>query len=82
VIFVWIGGALLVAAFAFFSLLAVNVGRSRRASKKLSCPYCGSPTLHASSPKGPLDGLLSYWDCAPYRCEVCFGRHYRLRNIG
>jgi hypothetical protein len=70
--------ALPVAVIILFSVLAVKVGQARRASKKPNCYYCGSPALHISSPNGFADRLLTYWNCVPYRCEVCFHRQYRL----
>ncbi|MGC9947617.1 MAG: hypothetical protein ABSF64_14730 [Bryobacteraceae bacterium] len=77
-IFLYGALALLAAFTALFSVLVVKVGQARRASKKPNCYYCGSQALHVSSPSGLSDRLLTYWNCVPYRCEVCFHRHYRL----
>jgi hypothetical protein len=70
--------ALLAALTILLSILVVKVGQARRASRKPTCYYCGNGTLHLSAPRGFADRLLTYWRCVPYRCEVCFHRHYRL----
>ena len=72
--------ALLAALTILLSVLVVKIGQARRAPEKLICHYCGSSALHVSSPRGLTDRLLTYWDCVPYRCEVCFHRHYRLAS--
>ena len=74
----YIGIGLLAAVAVLCSILVRDVAQARRASKKPNCYYCGSTALHISSPVGPADRLLTYWNCLPYRCEVCFRRHYRL----
>jgi hypothetical protein len=70
--------ALLAAVTSLFSILVLKVGQARRASSKPNCSYCGSTALHISSPNGLTDRLLTYWNCIPHRCEVCFHRQYRL----
>ncbi len=77
-IVLYVGLGLFLGAIVVFSVLLVSVSQARRASKKPNCHYCGSTALHVSSPKGPIDDLLTYWNCLPYRCEVCFRRQYRL----
>ena len=72
------GLALLAAITSLFSILALKVSQARRASKKPNCYYCGSGALHISTPSGITDRLLTYWNCTPHRCEVCFHRQYRL----
>lgn len=69
---------LLAALIALLSILVVKFGQARRASQTPNCYYCGSQALHVSAPSGLADRLLTYWNCVPYRCEVCFHRHYRL----
>jgi len=78
VIFVYGCLAVLAALTVLFSTLALKVAQARRASKKPNCYYCGSEALHVSSPRGIADRLLTYWNCIPHRCEVCFHRQYRL----
>lgn len=77
-IFLYGSLALLVAATCLFSILVLRVGQARRASKTPNCYYCGSTALHVSTPSGFTDRLLTYWNCIPHRCEVCFHRQYRL----
>ena len=77
-IFLYGAIALLAAVIVLLSILVVKVGQARRASKKPNCHYCGSQALHVSSPSGLADRLLTYWNCVPHRCEVCFHRQYRL----
>lgn len=73
------GGLALVAALTvLFSILVLKVGQARRASKKPNCYYCGSRALRLSSPGGLMDRLLTFWNCVPHRCEICFSRQYRL----
>ncbi|MGO4880876.1 MAG: hypothetical protein ACLP59_08655 [Bryobacteraceae bacterium] len=72
---------LLASLAILFTILVLKVGQARRASKKSTCYYCGSAALHVSSPKGLADRLLSNWHCVPYRCEVCFRRHYRFAGV-
>jgi hypothetical protein len=79
-IFVYIFCALLAVSAILFSILVVKVGQARRASKKPNCAHCGSMALHVSAPRGPIDRLLTHWDCIPHRCEVCFRRQYRLAD--
>ena len=79
-IFLWACLALLAAGAILCSILVLNVGQARRASRKSTCYYCGSSALHVSSPRGLADRLLTYWDCVPHRCEVCFHRQYRLAD--
>ena len=66
------------AVTVLFSILVVKVAQARRASQKHACYRCGSEALHVSSPSGLTDRLLTYWNCVPHRCEVCFHRQYRL----
>ena len=75
---VYICLALLAAIAGVCSVLVIKVGQARRASRSPNCYYCGSQALRVSSPKGPVDRLLAYWDCVPHRCEVCFNRQHRL----
>jgi hypothetical protein len=70
--------ALLAALTVLLSILVLKVAQARRASKKPNCYYCGSEALHVSSPRGIADRLLTYWNCIPHRCEVCYHRQYRL----
>lgn len=70
--------ALLAVAMALGSILVLKVGQARRASRTPGCYFCGGTALHLSTPKGLTDQLLTFWDCVPYRCEICFRRHYRL----
>lgn len=83
-IFLYAGAALVSAVIVLLSMLALKVGQARRASRKRGCAYCGSPAMHVSSPGGLpgslIDKLLTHWNCAPHRCEVCFHRQYRLAD--
>ena len=79
-IFLYGAIALLAAVIVLLSILVVKVGQARRASKKPNCYYCGSLALHVSSPSGLADRLLTYWNCVPHRCEVCFHRQYRMAD--
>ncbi|MGD0361442.1 MAG: hypothetical protein ABSC93_11260 [Bryobacteraceae bacterium] len=72
--------ALLAALTALFSIVMFKLAQARRASTKPNCYYCGSVALHISHPSGPADWLLTYWNCIPHRCEVCFHRQYRLTD--
>jgi len=78
VIFVYGCLVLVAAAIILFSILVFKVAQARRASTKPTCYYCGSRALHRSSPSGLTDRLLTYWNCIPHRCEICFHRQYRL----
>ena len=82
VIILYGGGALLAAVACLFSILVLKVSQAKRVSKKPTCCYCGSGALHVSSPSGIADRLLTYWNCIPHRCEVCFHRQYRLADPG
>lgn len=77
-VIVYVFLVLLACAIFLSSVLVLKVSQARRASKKPDCFYCGSQALHVSSPNGLADRLLTYWDCVPYRCEVCFHRQYRM----
>ena len=77
-IFLYAGLAVLAAIIGLFSILAVKVAQAKRASRKPNCYYCGNQAMHVSSPSGLADRLLTYWNCIPHRCEVCFRRQYRL----
>jgi hypothetical protein len=78
VIFLYGVLALLAALAVLFFVLIVKVRQASRAPEQPNCYYCGSAALHISAPRGLTDRLLTYWNCVPYRCEVCFHRHYRL----
>jgi hypothetical protein len=72
--------ALLATITTLFSILALRVAQARRASRKRNCYYCGNVALHVSSPGGLADRMLTYWNCIPHQCEVCFRRQYRLAS--
>jgi hypothetical protein len=78
VIFVYGCLALLAALTILFSILVLKVAQAKRASQQPNCSYCGSQAMRISSPRGLADRLLTYWNCIPYRCEVCFHRQSRL----
>jgi hypothetical protein len=78
VIFIYGCLALVSAAVILFSILVIKVGQARRASKTPNCFYCGNQALRFSSPHGVADWLLTYWNCTPHRCDICFRRQYRM----
>ena len=79
---VYAGVVLLAAVAGVFAMLAVKVAQAKRATRKPNCYYCGSPAMRRSSPNGLADRMLTYWNCVPYRCEICFNRQYRLAGLG
>jgi hypothetical protein len=79
-ILLFTGAGLLVCLGILLSILVLRVRQARQASKQSCCYYCGGKTLHLSAPGGLTDLLLTNWNCLPYRCEICFRRHYRLRR--
>lgn len=79
---VYAGVALLAAIAGLFSVLAAKVAQAKRATRKANCYYCGNQAMHISSPNGLTDRLLTYWNCMPYRCEICSRRQYRLARLG
>ena len=80
-IFVYGCLALLAVLAVLFSTLVLKAAQARRASKTPKCYYCGSAALHVSTPRGIVDRLLTYWNCIPHRCEVCFHRQYRIAAL-
>lgn len=77
-IFVYSALVLLFLLSSLFSYLLLKVDEARRASKKPGCYHCGSQALHLSAPNGSVDPLLTYWNCVPHRCEICYRRQYRI----
>jgi len=81
-IWLWVSAGLLACLVTLLSVLTFRVRQARRASQQAGCYYCGCQTLHLSAPGGLVDLLLTNWNCQPYRCEICFRRHYRFQRAG
>lgn len=64
-------------AALLLGVLAFTVKRAKRATGEANCIYCGSPAMHRAAPN-ITDELLTFWNCIPYRCEVCSRRQYKL----
>ncbi len=77
-VFLYGGIALLLVALSLSLMLLLRIRQARHISGKPNCCHCGSLAMHISAPNGVPDKLLTYWNCFPHRCEVCFHRQYRL----
>ena len=76
--YLYIALVLLFGLSSAVSYLLLKVEEARRISKKPGCHYCGSQAMHVSAPSGWADPLLTFWDCVPHRCEICYRRQYRI----
>jgi hypothetical protein len=62
-------------AVAGFALRLRWIQTHRRAGE-VGCPACGSSDLRDSLPGGPLDRILGWCLCMPFRCRKCHERFY------
>jgi hypothetical protein len=72
--------ALGVVIFFAIRFFAEMVEENVHGDAELACRHCKSKSLHSSYRRGLIDTTFGWFDCIPYRCEVCSFRFYVRRH--